>query len=146
MYNIQIITYWSLCCSLTFHYFQDDTYTESYISTIGVDFVSTIYTLTLSFISTTVALDLNIDLNIAQYVTYWFKRIIHHINAFHFKGGVQAFQIWKHDFDPWVGGDGLDMNQQLECGFGSMCAILSMWGLGPKNGSKTANLQEWDSA
>ena len=100
MYNIQIITYWSLCCSLTFHYFQDDTYTESYISTIGVDFVSTIYTLTLSFISTTVPLDLNIDLNIAQYVTYWFKRIIHHINAFHFKGGGPGLSNLKTRFWP----------------------------------------------
>ena len=29
------------------------------------------------------------------------------------RGGVQAFQFWKHDFDLWVGGDGLDMYQQL---------------------------------
>ena len=29
------------------------------------------------------------------------------------KGGVQAFQFRKHDFDLWVGGDGLDMYQQL---------------------------------
>ena len=28
-------------------------------------------------------------------------------------GGVQAFQFRKHDFDLWVGGDGLDMYQQL---------------------------------
>ena len=28
-------------------------------------------------------------------------------------GGVQAFQFLKPDFDLWVGGDGLDMYQQL---------------------------------
>ena len=56
--------------------------------------------------------------------------------------GVQAFQIWKQNFDPWVGGDGLDMYQQLEGGFGSMRAILPIWGLGAKNGSKTENLKE----
>ena len=41
-------------------------------------------------------------------------------------GGLsnQAFQFRKHDFDLWVGGDGLDMYQQLEGGFGSMRAIL----------------------
>ena len=37
--------------------------------------------------------------------------------------GVQAFQFRKHDFDLWVGGDGLDMYQQLLGGFGSMRAI-----------------------
>ena len=46
---------------------------------------------------------------------------------------VQAFPIWKHDFDVWVGGDGLDMYQQLEGGFGSMLAILPILGLGAKN-------------
>ena len=41
------------------------------------------------------------------------------------KGGrVQAFQFRKHDFDLWVGGDGLDMYQQLQGGFVSMRAIL----------------------
>ena len=30
---------------------------------------------------------------------------------------VQAFQFRKHDFDLWVGGDGLGMYQQLEGGF-----------------------------
>ena len=29
------------------------------------------------------------------------------------RGGVQAFQFRKQDFDLWVGGDGLDMYQQL---------------------------------
>ena len=29
------------------------------------------------------------------------------------KGGVQAFQFRKHDFDLLVGGGGLDMYQQL---------------------------------
>ena len=29
------------------------------------------------------------------------------------RGGVQAFQIGKQDFDLLVGGDGLDMYQQL---------------------------------
>ena len=38
------------------------------------------------------------------------------------RGRVQAFQVWKHDFDLWVAGDGLDMYQQLEGGFGSMRA------------------------
>ena len=42
------------------------------------------------------------------------------------RGWVQAFQVGKHDFDLWVGGDGLDMYQQLEGGFGSMRAILTM--------------------
>ena len=37
---------------------------------------------------------------------------------------VQAFQFLKHDFDPWVGCDGLDIYQQLKDGFGSMRAIL----------------------
>ena len=50
---------------------------------------------------------------------------------------VQAFQFRKHYFDLWVGGDGLDMFQQLKGGFGSMQAILPIWGLGAKNGSKT---------
>ena len=56
-------------------------------------------------------------------------------------GGVQAFQTWKHDFDLWVGGDCLDMYQQLEGGFGSMRAILPILGLGEKNGSKTETLK-----
>ena len=38
--------------------------------------------------------------------------------------GVQAFQFLKHNFELWVGGDGLDMYPQLEGGFGSMRAIL----------------------
>ena len=40
------------------------------------------------------------------------------------EGGIQAFQFRKHDFDLWVRSDGLDMYQQLEGGFGFMCAIL----------------------
>ena len=56
------------------------------------------------------------------------------------RGRVQAFQVWKHDFDLWVGGDGLKMYQQLEGGFGSMRAILTMWGLGAKKGQKLKSL------
>ena len=36
-----------------------------------------------------------------------------HVSITIFKGGIQAFQFRKHDFDLWVGGDGLDMYQQL---------------------------------
>ena len=50
---------------------------------------------------------------------------------------VAPFQFWKHDFDLWAGGDGLDMHQQLERGFGSMGAMLPIWGLGRKKGAKT---------
>ena len=50
--------------------------------------------------------------------------------------GVQAFRFWKQDFDLWVGGDGLDMYQQLEDVFGSMRTILPIWGLGAKMGQK----------
>ena len=55
--------------------------------------------------------------------------------------GVQAFHFLKHDFDLWVGGDGLDKYQQLEGGFGSISAILPMRGLRAKNGSKAENLK-----
>ena len=38
----------------------------------------------------------------------------------HFKEGVQAFNFWKHDFELWVGGGGLDMYpQQLKGDVGS---------------------------
>ena len=37
------------------------------------------------------------------------KRSQHIIKPTHVKGGVQAFQFRKHDFDLWVGGGGLDM-------------------------------------
>ena len=36
------------------------------------------------------------------------------------------FLFQKHDFNLWIGGDGLDMHQQLEGGFGSMRAMLPM--------------------
>ena len=36
-------------------------------------------------------------------------------------------------------GDGLDMYKQLEGGFGSMCAILTMYGLGKKMDHKLKN-------
>ena len=42
------------------------------------------------------------------------------------KGVSRPFKFEKHDFDLWVGGDDLDMYQQLEGGFGSMRAILPM--------------------
>ena len=32
----------------------------------------------------------------------------------------------KHDFDLWAEGDGMDMYQQLEGGFGSMRTVLPM--------------------
>ena len=40
------------------------------------------------------------------------------------RGGVQAFQFRKHDFDLLVGGDNMDMYQQLQGGLRSMRAIL----------------------
>ena len=45
--------------------------------------------------------------------------------------GVQAFHFWKHDFKLCLG-----MYPQLEGGFGSMRAILPMWGLRANNGLK----------
>ena len=35
---------------------------------------------------------------------------------------LEAFQIWKHDFGLWVGGDRQDLYKQLEGGFGPMRA------------------------
>ena len=46
-------------------------------------------------------------------------------------------KLHPFNFDLWVGGDGLDMYQQLERGFGSMGAMLPIWGLGRKKGAKT---------
>ena len=62
---------------------------------------------------------------------------------FAFKGGP-ALSNLKNDFYLWVGGDGLDMNQQHQGGFGSMHAKLPILGRGAKNGSKTENLTESD--
>ena len=39
--------------------------------------------------------------------------MIRYLGMHRLRGGVQAFQFRKHEFDLWVGGDGLDMYQQL---------------------------------
>ena len=64
-----------------------------------------------------------------------------HQGVYNFKGVGRGpgLSIWKHDFDLWVEGDDLDMYQQHEGGFESMHAILPMWGIRAKNGSKTEN-------
>ena len=43
------------------------------------------------------------------------------------KGGGMFFNIWKHDFELRVSGDGLDMYPQLEGGFGSMRIVLPIY-------------------
>ena len=40
--------------------------------------------------------------------------------------GVQAQHLWKDDLEPWAGGHGQDMYQQLEGGFGSINPMLLM--------------------
>ena len=51
--------------------------------------------------------------------------------------GVQAYYFEKHDFALGVKGEGQDMSRHFADGFGSMRAMLSMWGLGVKEGEKT---------
>ena len=45
--------------------------------------------------------------------TTWCVFYIAPIHNLYIDRGVQAFQFRKHDFDLWVGDDGLDMYQQL---------------------------------
>ena len=46
------------------------------------------------------------------------------MSLLYIKGGVQALNFWKHHFELWVWGDGLDMYPKLEGGFESMRAML----------------------
>ena len=60
-------------------------------------------------------------------------------NFVHCLRGVQAFQILKHDFELFLGDDGLDMYQQPEGGFRSMRIARNIAHAGHriKNKSKT---------
>ena len=52
------------------------------------------------------------------------------------RGGVQAYNFEKHDFELGVVGEGPGKSQHFGGSFGSMRAMLPMWGLGAKNGTK----------
>ena len=51
--------------------------------------------------------------------------------------GVQAYYFGKKDFELGVGGEDQDTSRHFEGRFGSIRAILSMWGLREKNGART---------
>ena len=52
------------------------------------------------------------------------------------------YMIEKLDFDIWVQGEGQDTSRPSKGGFGSMYAMLPMWGLGAKIGAKNLNLNQ----
>ena len=61
-------------------------------------------------------------------------------------GGGTGLSLLKTLFWAMGWGDGLEMYPQLEGGFGSMRAMLPMWGFGAKNGAKTKSYTECDRA
>ena len=57
-----------------------------------------------------------------------------------------AYYFGNLDFEIWVEGVGQDTFQPFEGGFGSMRAMLPMWGLGAKMGPKIKILNKGDNA
>ena len=76
---------------------------------------------------------------IATHVVHFYRVFaptLHHHNFSTLRGGGSCLSISKTRFWPMGWGDGLGMYQQLDGGFGSIRAILPIWGLGAKMGQK----------
>ena len=61
-------------------------------------------------------------------------------------GGGSGLSIRKKDFELGVGGEGQDTSRNFEGSFGSIRAMLPMWGLGAKTEAKTKILTKGNRA
>ena len=89
------------------------------------------------YLQTTANIEL---LHFDQHMSQWLIFIVYCYVIYNhdgnIKGGVQASQFGKLDFQKWVEGEGQDPSRYFGGGIGSMHAMLPMWGFGAKMRSK----------